>query len=54
MEKKVYVRPLMSEVKININQILTVSEVVGLHNEVSSKVSYSRGYSGSIDDEDDE
>ena len=43
MNRKGYMKPSMMAVKIQAaNQILTVSEDVGLHNEVSSNASYVR------------
>ncbi|MBO4660254.1 MAG: hypothetical protein J5610_02185 [Prevotella sp.] len=54
MAKKVYVMPFMTEVKINSHHILTVSEDVGIHNEVSNNNSYARGYSGCFNDDDED
>ena len=43
MNRKEYMKPSMTAVKIQAaNQILTLSEDVGLHNEVSSNSSYVR------------
>ena len=43
MNRKEYMKPSMTAVKIQAaNQILTLSEDVGLHNEVSSNESYVR------------
>lgn len=42
MEKKVYIRPLMTEVKIKTNKILTLSDrdAPQRHDEVSNQESY--------------
>ena len=40
-------KPSMKVVKIQAHQLLTLSDNVGLHNEVSSNRSYSRGSSWS-------
>ena len=43
MNRKGYMKPSMTAVKIqSANKILTVSEDVGLHNELSSNRSYVR------------
>ena len=53
MTKKIYMKPSMAVVQIQAaNQILGVSDV-GVHNEVSSKGSYAREYSGGFDDDTD-
>ena len=47
MNRKGYMKPSMMAVKIqSANKILTVSEDVGLHNEVSSNESYVRESTG--------
>ena len=46
MEKKVYIRPSMMEVKIKVNRLLVGSPQV--YDQTSSKASYSRG--GNSDD----
>ena len=40
MNKKEYMKPLMKVVKIKAHRLLSVSNDVGLHNEVSDKNSY--------------
>ena len=41
MEKKVYIRPLMTEVKIKVNRLLVGSP--DIYNQTSNNRSYSRG-----------
>ena len=50
MEKKVYIRPIMTEVQIQTIKMLAES-LPQLHTEQSSNVSYSRGGGSNWDDE---
>ena len=43
MNRKGYMKPSMMVVKIQAHRLLNLSDEVGLHNEVSSNSSYSRG-----------
>ena len=55
MEKKKYIRPLMAEVKIQAaNQLLTISNDLGIHNEVSGNNSYARECSAIFFNDDEE
>jgi hypothetical protein len=40
MEKKVYIRPIVREVKIKVNRLLVGSPEVQIHNEKSDYESY--------------
>ena len=54
MEKKVYISPLMKEVKIKTIKMLAASpEEVGVHSVVSNNASYSRGSKSDWGDDED-
>ena len=52
MNKKTYMKPQMEVVKIQANQLLSVSNDAAIYNEKSSNASYSRESNISWDDED--
>ncbi|MBR6187912.1 MAG: hypothetical protein IKQ59_02990 [Prevotella sp.] len=52
MNKKDYMKPQMKVVKIQANQLLTVSNDAPIYNQKSSNASYSRESSSGWDDED--
>lgn len=51
MNKKVYMKPLTIEFKIETNQLMSVSGDAQVYNEVSTNASYSREGRGFGDDE---